>query len=72
MRASVRATAAVPRHLLERRRQQGPATSTDLVSELRALVALEELELTLQLARARANQLREQESLGNPEGAAAA
>jgi hypothetical protein len=72
MRASARATAAVPRPLLERRRQQGPATSTDLVAELRALVALEELELSLQLARARANQLREQESLGNSEGAAAA
>ena len=72
MFVSARATAAVPPHLLERRRQQGPATSTDLVSELRALVALEELELTLQLARARANQLREQESLGNAEDAAAA
>ncbi len=72
MFVSARATAAVPRHLLERSRQQGPATSTDLVSELRALVALEELELTLQLARARANQLREQESLGNAEDAAAA
>lgn len=72
MRASAKATASVPRHLHERRRQQGPATSTDLVAELRALVALEELELTLQLARARANQLRAQESLGNSEDAAAA
>jgi hypothetical protein len=72
MFAPARATAAVPRHLLERVRKQGPATSTDLVAELRALVALEELELTLQLARARANQLREQESLGNAEDGAAA
>jgi hypothetical protein len=52
MRASARATATVPRHLLEQRVEEGTDTT---------VVVLQELATALEDVLARVNELREQE-----------
>jgi hypothetical protein len=58
MRAPARATTAVPRRLFEGR-DEPPAEPVWQESEPRALVALDDLASTLEVALARVNELRE-------------